>query len=89
MKLENDLNLLNTEQDCFSDMNSGDAYASVYENGRQMNVPSDAFAWPPGLQEYIRRVAMATAISIVDAIYTKEELDAEVDQILLEDDLQP
>lgn len=88
MKLENDLNLLETEQCDFTDMNDGEYYSTKSIKGRDQSVPNDQFAWPPGLQEYIRRVAMATAISVVDAIYTKEELDAEVETILLTDEDQ-
>ena len=55
----------------------------------EIAVPHCAQGWPPELQEYIKRVAMTTAIAIVESIYTEEELDARVDGILLSDRHEP
>lgn len=51
----------------------------------EVSAPYCAQGWPPELQEYIKRVAMTTAIAIVEAIYTEGELDERLDRILLSD----
>jgi len=88
MKLQNDLDLIGTECGDFTDMNDGTYYTQEYINGYYQHLPAEQVGWPPGVREYIRRVAMATAVSIVDAIYTEKEMEAKVDDILLDNDTQ-
>lgn len=84
MKLNNDLNYLTTECGDFTDMNDG----KYYNADGTIATPPEAAGWSPGMKEFVRRVAIATAISIVDAIYTEEEMNAKVDGILLTDEDQ-
>lgn len=86
MKLQNDLNYIVTECGDFSDMNNGDQY--IYGQGVDIQTPPYSAGWPPGLAEFVRRVAIATATSVVDAIYTEEELNEKVDGILLTDETE-
>lgn len=91
LKLEQDLDFITTECGDFTDMNDGETYDK--HHGHPMDTeaiaaPAPANHWPPGIKEYVRRVAIATATSIVDAIYTQEELDKSVDNILLDNDTQ-
>lgn len=62
-------------------------YNSNWNHDTQANemVPNEALGWPPGLTEYIKRVAAATAVAVVDAIYTEQEMETKVEEILLVD----
>ena len=67
-------------------------YNTVHDNKSDSNfdAPQAAAGWPPEILEYIKRVALVTAASIVEAIYTEQELEAKVDRIILEEDtIQP
>lgn len=46
-------------------------------------LPYQSVGWPAGIQEFIREVAFAAAMSVIDEIYTQSELDEKVDKILL------
>jgi hypothetical protein len=76
----NDLTLL--DRSYFVGTN-GSSYNMQGYSG-EIAAPYQAQGWPPELQEYIKRVAVATAMAIVDSIYTETELDARVDTILLD-----
>lgn len=84
-RLENDLDCISTECDDFTDMNDGEYYGPAHRDDRICKPPV-AHGWPPEIQELIRRVAIATATTIVNAIYTEAELDGRVDEILLTDE---
>lgn len=47
-----------------------------YLDDEYRQAPAHSQAWPPGLADYIERVATAAALAIVDALYTEQELEA-------------
>jgi hypothetical protein len=83
-KLQYGLNNLSLTDGSFYVPTNGHQYHAGY-NG-EIASPHHAQGWPPELQEYIKRVAIATAMAIVDSIYTEEELNERVDRILLTDE---
>lgn len=86
-RLQQDLDYIGTECGDFTDMNDGEYYGPAHGDERICK-PPEAHGWPPEIQELIRRTAIATATTIVDAIYTEQELDGKVDDILLTDEDQ-
>lgn len=65
--------------------NKSEMYDIVISATHNAIKPHEAIGWPPGLEQYIRNVAEQVGIAIVNEIYTEEELDARVDEILLID----
>lgn len=83
-KLKYEMNHPSTTDGSFYLNTNGQVYNLQGYSG-EISTPYCSTGWPPELQEYIKRVAMTTAIAIVESIYTEEELDARVDKILLSD----
>lgn len=48
--------------------------------------PCEAVGWPPGIQDFIRQVAYAAAMEIVDNIYSEKELEDKAERIILSED---
>lgn len=46
--------------------------------------PPESIGWPPGLMEHIKTMNHNLAITILNAIYTEEELNNKVEQIILD-----
>jgi hypothetical protein len=85
-RLEDNLQSIYTNDGSFHYYNTGGGYYSSQNvDGTQMSGPGHMQGWPPGLADLIKRVAMATAVTIVDAIYTETEIEAKVEYTLLGD----
>jgi hypothetical protein len=84
-RLQYGLNNLMLNDGSFYVPTNGHQYDMQGYNG-EIACPPHAQGWPPELQEYIKRVAVATAMAIVDSIYTEEELNEKVDGILLDNE---
>jgi hypothetical protein len=48
--------------------------------------PYEAVGWPPGIQDFIRQVAHAAAMEIIENIYTQLELEDKAERIILSED---
>lgn len=87
-KLSYDLQTIFTSDSSYSYHNAHYVhYTWVNKDGTQVSVPSVPYpGWPPGIEEYIKRVALATAVANADSIYTEKELETKVEKILLDSD---
>lgn len=82
-KLEYDLNNIFTDSYHYP---VGDQFTPDYSSGEAIHGPSQCYGWPPGITSLIKRVALATAVTIVDAVYTEKELEDKVEHALLDTD---
>ena len=46
--------------------------------------PYESAGWPPGMLDHVKSIMHDLAIDVIDSIYTEEELDSKINNILFE-----
>jgi hypothetical protein len=46
--------------------------------------PYESAGWPPGMLEHVKSIMSHLALDIIDSIYTEDELDSRINDMLLE-----
>lgn len=46
--------------------------------------PHEACGWPPGMLDHLRAIMHNMGIAIVESIYTEQELDNQIENVLLD-----
>lgn len=84
-KLEEDLNNIYCEG--WSHYKNGSHFYMKRDtiDNEPMSAPSEAAGWPPGILSLIKLTALATATTILDAVYNEKELEDKMERIILED----
>lgn len=62
-----------------------DVKAEIY-NAVFLNTytPYEAVGWPPGLKDFVQTTVHNATLTLLNNIYSKQELDSEVESILLD-----
>lgn len=84
-KLENDLNNIHCEG--WNHYKNGSHFYQIHDaiDNEPISAPGEASGWPPGILSLIKLTALATATTILDAVYNEKELEDKVERIMLED----
>ena len=58
-----------------------DIYNAIFLN---TYTPYEAVGWPPGVKEFVQSTVHNATLALLNNIYSKQELDSEVESILLD-----